>query len=196
MMKFKIGIPLILLLLPLILPAQVKQEQEYRIDRKDFPRNALELLEPHLEGARRIRFYLERDGERKSYEAKFKKGKLRYSVEFLDDGELEDVEFIIGSRDIPNDSWAAIEAHLQTHYPRYRIKKIQQQHPWEEGNDPKGTLHQAFQNLILPGIRYELVFSAKMDGSFKIFEALYDATGTLIEIRRSLPLNYDHVLYP
>ena len=183
-----------LLLLPLLVLAQIKQEQEIRIDREMFPSRSLELLESHLEGVRKLRFYQEIENSEKSYEAKFKKGKLHYSVEFHEDGDLEDVEFIIKKRDIPNDSWEAIESHLDLNYPRNRIIKIQQHHPVVDG-DPQKTLHQAFQNLILPHIRYEVIFSAKMDGTFQIYEVTFNAKGVLIQIRRSLPPKYNHVLY-
>jgi len=183
-----------LLLLSLSLPAQIKQEQEIRIDREMFPDRSLELLEGHLQGVRKLRFYQEIENGEMSYEAKFKKGRLHYSVEFQKNGELEDVEFIIKKRDIPNDSWEAIQGHLDLHYPRNRIIKIQQHHPLVEG-DPQKTLHQAFQNLILPSIRYEVVFSAKTDGGFQIHEIMFDAHGELILMRRSLPPNYNHVLY-
>lgn len=194
MKKFKIVLGA--LLLPLSLLSQVKQEQELRIKREQFPLNALELLEDYMEDARRIRFYLEVENGEKGYEAKFKKGKLLYSVEFFENGELEDVEFIIGTRDMPNDSWEAIREHLEAEYPGYRIIKIQQQHLALEGEDPKKTMHQAFQNLILPYINYEIVFSAKVDGAFQTHEATYGLEGNLIEIRKYLPPNYDHVLYP
>jgi len=193
-MKFNI-IPL-LLLLPLSLLAQVKQEQELRIKKEQFPESALELLEEYLEDARRIRFYLEVENAEKGYEAKFKRGKLHYSVEFFENGELEDVEFIIKPRDIPNDSWKAIQDQLGSDYPGFRIIKIQQQHPASEGVDPKTIMHQAFQNLLLPYINYEIVFSAKVDGAFRTHEATFDFEGNLIEIRMYLPPNYDHVLYP
>ena len=183
-----------LLLLPLALLAQVKQEKEIRIDRERFPDRALELLEGHLQGVRKLRFYQEIENNEKRYEAKFKKGKLHYSVEFDGNGDLEDVEFIIKKRDIPNQSWEAIQDHLDANYPRNRIIKIQQHHPVVDG-DPQKTLQQAFQNLILPTIRYEVVFSAKMDGAFQIYEGKFLANGELALMRRSLPPNYNHVLY-
>ncbi len=194
MKKFRL-LPL-LLLLPLFIISQVKQEQEQRIKKEQFPDKALELLEEYLEDARRIRFYIEMENGEKGYEAKFKKGKLHYSVEFFENGELEDVEFIIATKDIPNDSWNAIEEHLGSKFPGYRIIKIQQQHQAKEGIDPKTIMHQAFQNLILPHINYEIVFSAKVYGVFHNHEATFDLEGKLLEIRRYLPPNYDHVLYP
>ncbi|KAB5485094.1 MULTISPECIES: PepSY-like domain-containing protein [Flagellimonas] len=193
-MKYKI-FAIALLFMPFFGMSQEKHEQEFRIKKSQFPDAALEQIEQYLGDAKRIRFYQELDSTKKSYEAKFKKGRLHYSVEFNETGKLEDVEFIIKERDIPEDSWNAILEHLQENYPKFRIKKIQQQYPLAD-REPKKTLHEAFQNLILPYINYELVFSAKKDKGFQTYEALFNSEGTLINIRKSSPLSYDHVLYP
>jgi len=185
---------LLSLLLPFSVLAQVKEEQESRIAREQFPTPSLELLEGHLEKVRRLRFYEEIENAEKSYEAKFRKGRLHYSVAFDTAGNLQDVEFIISHRDIPNASWEAIKDHLDQNFPKYRIIKIQQHHP-VIGGDQEKALREAFQNLILPHIQYEVVFSAKMEGDFQFHEARFDAQGSPIEIRRYLPLNYNHVLY-
>ncbi|RUA16746.1 MAG: hypothetical protein DSY83_05230 [Flavobacteriia bacterium] len=193
-MKYKI-FAIALLFMPFFGMSQEKHEQEFRIKKSQFPDAALEQIEQYLGDAKRIRFYQELDSTKKSYEAKFKKGRLHYSVEFNETGKLEDVEFIIKERDIPEDSWNAILEHLQENYPKFRIKKIQQQYPLAD-RESKKTLHEAFQNLILPYINYELVFSAKKDKGFQTYEALFNSEGTLINIRKSSPLSYDHVLYP
>jgi hypothetical protein len=57
------------------------------------------------------------------------------------------------------------------------------------------TLYNAFQNLILPDVNYELIFSAKEKNGFQEYEALFNADGNLIAIRKSFPPSYDHVLY-
>ena len=110
-----------------ITSAQNKDEQESRIDKADFPNSAYLLIEGYLKDAKRVRFYQETDSTKKSYEAKFKKGRLRYSVEFDEQGTLEDVEFKIKVRDIPNDTWGAIQSYLDKNHYKHRVKKIQQQ---------------------------------------------------------------------
>src|SRR5690606_22558297 len=194
MKKFRL-LPL-LLLLPLFIISQVKQEKEQRIKKEQFPDKALELLEEYLEDARRIRFYIEMENGEKGYEAKFKKGKLHYSVEFFENGELEDVEIIIATKDIPNDSWNAIEEHLGSKFPGYRIINIPPHHPAKEGIDPHTIMHQALQNLILPHINNDIVCSAKVYRVFHNHEPTFDLEGKSLEIRRYLPPIYDHVLYP
>ncbi|MBW8242261.1 hypothetical protein K1F50_05575 [Muricauda oceani] len=175
--------------------AQDKYEQESRIDKEEFPSRSFSLIEDYLKNARRVRFYKETDSTKLSYEAKFKKDRLRYSVEFDKNGALEDVEFIIKERDIPNDTWNAIVSHLKKNHAKYRIKKIQQQHPVKNGQSEEKTLHNAFQNLILPEVNYELVFSAKEKRDYQEYEALFDSEGQPIRVRKSFPPSYDHVLY-
>ncbi|SDQ08589.1 hypothetical protein [Flagellimonas zhangzhouensis] len=175
--------------------AQNKYEKETRIDKADFPENAYSLLETHLENARRIRFYKEIDSTKQSFEVKFKKRKLHYSVEFDPQGTLEDVEFEIDVVDIPEDNWMTIENYLKSNHNKYRVKKIQQQHPTLTDENPKETLRKAFQNLILPEINYEIIFSAKTEKGFQAYEALFNSVGKLITLRKSYPPNYDHILY-
>lgn len=173
---------------------QSKYEQEYRITQELFPQKAYALLSEYLDRAKRIRFYKEIDSTKESYEAKFKKGRLRYSVEFDIDGTLEDVEFIIKKDDVPEETWHNILSYLDTHFPKFRLRKIQQQHPLVH-QDPKKTLHDAFQNLILPHVNYELVFSAKKEKRFQTYEALFNSEGKLVKLQKSFPPSYDHIQY-
>lgn len=174
--------------------AQNKYEREYRIKKSQFPEKALELISTKLENARRVRFYKETDSTKVSYEAKFKKDRLHYSVEFDEDGVLEDVEILIKSIDIPDDSYSLMTKYLEKKFNRYRIRRMQQQYP--VGADPiETTLRNAFQNLMLPTIKYELIVSGKGDSGYEQFEILFNANGAFEKIRKSLPPNYDHVLY-
>lgn len=188
----------VLLLLVLgtgILLGQNKYEREYRIRKSQFPERALNYISEKLEDARRIRFYKETDSAKTSYEAKFKKDRLWYSVEFSEQGVLEDIEILIKPIDIPEDSFAKINAYLAGYFLKYRIRRLQQQYPMTNEEPPETTLKNAFQNLMLPSINYELIVSGKKEKVFEQFEILFDAQGDFVSIRKSLPPNYDHVLY-
>ncbi|WP_298793395.1 hypothetical protein [uncultured Allomuricauda sp.] len=194
MIKFKFFLAVIFVLVGFISSAQNKYERESRISKSEFPIRALETLTPYIEDAKKIKFYHEVDSVKQSFETKFKKGRLRYSVEFNTKGELEDVEFLIGENDIPNESWSKIEDYLNTNFQKVRVKKIQQQYP--VGNsDYSVILKEAFQNLILDYINFELVFSAKNSKGFQTYEALFNSTGTLVKLRQSFSPKYDHLLY-
>lgn len=175
--------------------AQSKYERESRIDKNEFPSKSYLLIQEYLKDAKRVRFYQETDSTKKSFEVKFKKGRLHYSVEFDKNGSLEDVEFKIKERDIPNDTWATITYYLDENHTKPRVKKIQQQYAKQDGQPTEKTLHNAFQNLILPEVKYELVFSAKESDGFQEYEALFGSEGQLIRLRKSFPSSYDHVLY-
>jgi len=175
--------------------AQNKYEREYRIRKVQFPEKALGYIENKLVGAKRIRFYKETDSAKVSYEAKFKKNRLWYSIEFDKMGALEDIEILIKSIDIPNETFKTINNYLSDHFTTFRIRKIQQQYPVTNQETAEETVKNAFQNLMLPYINYELIISGKKESDFNQYEVLFDATGNFKSLRKSLPPNYDHVLY-
>lgn len=175
--------------------AQYKYEREYRIRKVQFPEKALGYIQEKLTEAKRIRFYKETDSTKISYEAKFKKDRLWYSIEFDEQGGLEDIEIIIKPLDIPDEALGRIQEYLSQNFKKYRIRKIQQQYPFSEGEEPETTIKNAFQNLMLPSINYELIVAGKKEKNFEQFEALFDAEGSFRSMRKSLPPNYDHVLY-
>jgi len=193
--KFTAILCFLLLFFGLFSSAQNKYEREYRIRKIQFPKKALGYIEEKLTNARRIRFYKETDSLKISYEAKFKKDRLWYSIEFNQEGDLEDIEILIGAVDIPDEAFNSLKTYLSQYFKKYRIRKIQQQYPFTEGESPEVTIKNAFQNLMLPSINYELIVTGKKEKNFEQFEVLFDAEGNFKSIRKSLPPNYDHVLY-
>lgn len=175
--------------------AQVKNEREFRIKKSQFPEKAQLFIQKELTTAKKIRFYKEIDGAKKSYEAKFKKDRLFYSIEFDENGLLEDIEIIIKKIDIPEDSYFAITSYLDKEFKKYKIRKIQQQYSVKAFGAEKNTMKMAFQNLLDPKINYELIISGKKEKEFLDFEIQFAADGSFIQLRKSLPANYDHVLY-
>lgn len=174
--------------------AQYKYEREYRIRKSQFPTNALEFIEEKVTDAKRIKFYKETDSAKVSFEAKLKKDRLWYSIEFSEEGILEDIEILIKTTDIPNETLSKIEAYLNSHFNKYRIKRLQQQYP-ARTDALETTLRNAFQNLILPTNNYEIMVAGKKDEGYMDYEILFDADGNFKTQRTSLPPNYDHVLY-
>jgi len=191
MMKFNLAV--IGFLFVVTLQAQIKYERENRIKKSQFPDAGLTLINGKLKNAKRLKFYKEIDSITKSYEAKFKKNRLWYSIEFDQDGKLEDIEITIKATDIPNESYDAVQLYLSDNFKSYKIKKIQQQYV-ADGDENK-TLNDAFQNLLLPSLNYEIMVTGKKENNYEDFEILFDAIGTFKRIRKSLPPNYDHVLY-
>jgi len=194
MMKSKLNIVFVLFLTFTLGFAQTKQEREFRIDKEDFPTQSLKVLLPYIKEVKKVRHYKETDGQKISYEAKFKKDKLRYSVEFDSLGNLEDVEFIIKKNDIPSGSFINLQNYLKNKHKKVKVKKIQQQY-LAVGTEPKKVLKEAFQNLLLPSIRYEIVISSKEEKGYQYYEVTFDHQGNHLSSRKFSDSNYDHVLY-
>ncbi len=177
-----------------ICQAQYKYEREFRILKSQFPAKAIVTIDENLTDFKRIKFYKETDSTKISFEAKLKKDKLWYSIEFDENGVLEDIEILIKITDIPNDTYARIEDYLNKNFTKYRIKRLQQQYP-SKNESLEATFKSAFQNLILPTNNYEIVIVGKKDKGYLDYEIQFDAEGNFRKIRTSLPPNYDHVLY-
>ncbi|QBA65128.1 hypothetical protein EQY75_11675 [Muriicola soli] len=175
--------------------AQAKYEREFRIKKSEFPQKALELVNQRIKDARKIRYYKEIDSVTITFESKFKKDKLHYSVNFNSKGELEDIEIQISKVDIPSDVWSSIAEHLNGDCKKFKIRRLQQQYPLKNGLSAEKIINDAFQNLILPYINYELIVVCKRDSGREEFEYLFNAQGDFVSKRKSLPANYDHILY-
>lgn len=175
--------------------AQNKHEREHRIRKIQFPEKALEYITKKLDDAKRTRFYREIDSSTISYKAKFKKDRLWYNIEFDKTGAIENVEIAVKPIDIPDEALAVMNSYLSNNFTKYKIRKIQQQYRVSEMNTVEETVKNAFQNLMLPTINYELIIKGKKDKRSEQHEALFDSEGNFKSIRRSLPPNYDHVLY-
>jgi len=174
--------------------AQYKYEREFRIRKSQFPAVAISTIENNVIAAKRLKFYKETDSLKVSFKAKLKKDRLWYSIGFDKDGTLQDIEILIKSTDIPNDTYSMMESYLNNNFLKYRIKKIKQQ--YSSNNDSlEKTFKNAFQNLILPSNNYKIVIVGKKEEGYIDYEIQFDAEGNFKKIRTSLPSNYDHILY-
>ena len=71
--------------------------------------------------ARRIRYYREYNGENFSYEIKLKRQNIHYSIEFSQEGELQDIEVLINKSELPS---VVLEA-VKNHFQRIKLTRIQ-----------------------------------------------------------------------
>lgn len=175
--------------------AQEKYEREFRIRKAQFPESAYTAVKGYLNKTRRIRFYKEIDSSEQRFEIKFKKDRLHYSIEFDKNAKLEDVEIRVKEIDLPNASYSAIVSFLEATFEKHRIRKIQQQYPRDAFSSDTETLKKAFQNLLLPQLKYELIILGKKEAGYNEYQVLFDSEGNFIRLRKALPANYDHVLY-
>ena len=180
------------LLLPLISLAQTKVEVERRVDATDVPAAAREWVRATYESPHRLRWLYEESSDGRSYEAKLKHNGRWHSVEFGEDGVLQDIEIIVRSRELPRAVRQPIRAYLDSAYTRHRIKKIQRQL-----SGPPNVLRQAVHNEKADGVteRYEIEFYGKDEREKILWEGLFDDAGRLLEKRRIVLRPTDNLTY-
>ncbi len=194
-MKYKNSILIFLLFLNLTSFAQHELEREHRILESQFPNKALLFVKENAVSVKRLRYYKEIDSTQKTYSAKFKKDRLYYRMDFNEKGDLKYSGFIVKEIDIPEDSYSNIQLYLTHHIEKSKIKKIQQLYTINDNENPRKTLKNTFQNLLLPSILYKLTVVGKNGKKRQEYEITFDAEGAFKQMSMSLPSNYDHVLY-
>lgn len=171
-----------------------KIERERRISEEEMPEKALRLLNAEKpEKARRIKFYLETDGEKASYEAKFKYRGHRYSVEFDTLGQLQDIEVELKNRDLPEHIFREITIYLTNDSEKHKIEKIQAQFVTSESAARNFQRSLNFESNKPQN--YEVIVVLKKDDQFHKFEMLFDDSGKFIRKREITRNNYDYIIY-
>lgn len=185
--------PLFALVLAEPLVAQnTKQEVEKSISRDEMPVNALTLINQFWNEQKKVDFYREFDGEKISYEAKLKWEGYQYSIEFDEQGLLEDVEQLIEFDQLPDALQNTITVKLEQQYSKFRINHVQRQF-LPEGDDVKfldQLFNENFQDLT---IRYELEVDGQSKSEFGSFELLFDQNGQQIRKRKIVRRSLDNI---
>ena len=176
--------------------AQTKNEQEIRIEKEDFPKKALNLLEHLPENIKRIKYYKETDQDKTSFEAKLKLKRKKYSIEFDETGNLEDIEITVKSKNIDRVVLKTIETFFKSEYKKYGLLKIQNQYKKQASIDAISTLQKAIENSQEFEINLEIIAQVQTKNSKKqVMEFTFNHLGSLLESRIVEPSSYEHVLY-
>ena len=172
--------------------AQDKTEVEKRVNDSEVPSPAQQWIKEYYGNKLNISWYEEMTSGKHSYEAKFKwKGKW-HSVEFDDNGVLEDIEINIKPQKMPSTVMDQIDAYFQAQYSRYKIMKIQEQ--WTgRSEELKKAIHRKEAYDIT--VRYEIEYYGKSDDQEEVWEGLFDAQGEFIQKRRIVLRPTDNLLY-
>lgn len=179
---------------PIVLMAQEnKTERETRIKKSDTPLEILNVLEPYLKESTRIKYYKEIDGDHRSFEVKFKWKSKRYSIEFLEDVRLEDIEVTIPFETIDQGSKEQILLKLQT-YDRYKVRKTQKQYSSDQSSAAE-TISKAMRGNNEITIRYEIVLDTKSKGVWSTTEMTFDQSGQFLFEKQVIKRSEDHILY-
>ena len=175
--------------------SQVNYEREFRIRKGQFPETCYKTVEPYLNEVKKLRFYQEVDSSMVRYRIKFKKDRLYYQVAFDEKEQLENIEVLITSVDIPEPSWLEMNKHLEKTFIKYKVRKIQQRYARKSFATTDENFRNAYQNLIIPEVRYALFIRANEEEGKGDYQSLYNHLGEFLDLKKSLPPNYDHVLY-
>ncbi len=172
--------------------AQEKFEKESRMKEQDVPSKALQFIDS-LQIKSNVKWYFEEGLEHNSIEAKFKRDKKKYSIEFDTLGTIEDVEIEIKEKAFSPKLNAAMQAQLQKNCLKHKIVKIQIQY----SGTHSALLKQLNSEGIISGItiNYELIVQCKSTDGVDLFEYKFNDTGELISKARIIFKNSSHLEY-
>ncbi len=172
--------------------AQAKLEKETRVKKEKVPERALNWLSESLENLPNLHWYLEKTSGKPSYEAKFKKSGRRYSIEFSEDGSIEDIEYIAKWKDLPKDVMNTIDSYFQNEYDKVKTHKIQVQYTGADSILSKALRKDDILSLTR---RYEIEYYGKQKREKVFWEGLFDEHGGLIEKREIIQRPVDNLNY-
>lgn len=174
------------------LKAQHKYEREYRIKSEIIPQSAQAFIDS-IGSDSRIKWYKEISLDAVSIEAKFKHNKKKFSVEFDTLGVLQDVEFIIESREIPPIVYKQIEQKLDSLYEKWKFRKIQTHYSGSD-SDIISSIHKN-EPASEVKVYFEIVLKGKNPGNTQEYEITFNAQGEMQHIQMIVQDEADHLEY-
>lgn len=172
--------------------AQQKYEREVRIRTEDVHPNALQFIKTIAINTT-IKWYRETGLNTSSIEAKTKYKGQRYSIEFSENGTLEDIEVEIKARDVKKNILNSLKKTIENTYGDFKLEKIQLQYT---GNPE--LLKTVFGTGAVSDavtIKYEVVISSKQSGTFKRFELLFNEALELEKTTQIITKNNINIEY-
>lgn len=171
---------------------QKKYEKEVRIEESEVPANALEFVNS-MKISSKIKWYKEHGLKDTSFEAKTKYRGERLSIEFSDDGTFEDLEIQKSMEVVESEAYEEIREYFESELSKYSIKKIQFQYVGDEDDVLEFFLEGELEDDVK--LNYEIVISTKVDGSFTMFEFLFDDEGEFIRKSKIIQKMSDNIEY-
>ncbi|MCA0131049.1 hypothetical protein [Winogradskyella alexanderae] len=175
--------------------SQTKNEKEERIKKEAFPKIALLSLDALPQSCNRFKFYRETDGDKKSYEVKFKYNRKLYSVEFNSEGILEDVEVKIKPKSIPLGIHTNIKTYLKGNFDKYKLIKVQEQYIYSGESFGNEYLKTILLNTKATPPNFEIIAEVKQNKKRTIKEFTFNSKGEFLSARILNRTSYEHVLY-
>lgn len=194
-MKFKLLIRVLFLCCYSFCVSQTKNEQEKRVKVNEFPELVQEYFKSLPNKLKHLKFYKETDGEKHSFEAKFKLNKLHYSVEFDTFGKLEDIEIVIKEKHIPKPILKTILKYFETNFQKVRFIKIQKQYVNNSKKTDQQFINSVFDSPIGKNTHFEIIAEIKTNGERFLKEFTFKNTGEFEKSRPVSSSSYEHALY-
>lgn len=178
----KISLSIVVSFLMLSLQAQVKNETEKRIKKKEVPSEVMNWFKDAYENTKRVKWFYQTDGDKKVYEAKLLHQGKKHSVEILPNGEAVNIEILIDFDSIDPEVKELIENYLTSNYSKFKIKKTQRQYIGSSDDLEDFIDEDELDDDLV--INYEIEFYGKNDKENELWEGLFSAEGKLIERRK------------
>ena len=140
-----------------------------------------------------IKWYYEENQLGNSVEAKFKKDKKKYSVEFDTEGQIQDVEIKTNWESLPLKVQNQLNHDLDSCFSKYHINKIQVQYSGDKSILTKIIQNGNVQEPITT--QYELIVSGRNEGEHKQCEVTLDENGNVISVVQIIHKNSDNLEY-
>jgi len=195
-MKLKLlFLTFLLLLVSQLILGQTKNEVEQRFKRGELPKITQNIVDILPDNCKRIKFYKETDGDKKSFEIKFKYKKQYYSIEFSEDGQLEDIEVVIKFKDIKAYTKKQIGNYFKQSYTKHKFIKIQRQYIYNYEIDASQFVINVLSKNTKTTTNFEIIAEVKSKKQRHLEEFIFNNDGLFLNSRILNPESYEHVLY-
>lgn len=179
-MKLMFSLVISLLMLPL--QAQVKNEIEKSIKKRDVPTVVMEWFKDSYEKNRKVKWYFQTDGEKEVYEAKLTHQNKKHSIEILPTGEAVNIEISIDFDEIEVNAKQQMETYFTSNYTKFKVKRVQIQYTGSNDDLEDFIDEDELSDDLV--VNYEIEFYGKNDVENELWEGLFDAKGILTERRK------------
>ncbi|MCE6992501.1 hypothetical protein [Dyadobacter sp. CY323] len=172
--------------------AQKKYEREYSIKPNAVPENAISFVSSVFKKAK-IHWYREEGLTGKSIEAKLKSSGKRYSIEFDESGNIQDVEVLSRVDQMNSAGRAKLKENLGKKFSGYKIVKTQLH--WN--GSEKALKESLLKDKAVAGIvvRYELIVKGSQGKKEHYFEVLSENDGEVVSLKEIVQRNTDNLIY-
>jgi hypothetical protein len=175
--------------------SQTKTEKEERIPASEFPKSARNYFNIISQDVAYLKYYRETDGDKKSFEVKFKYKKEHYSVEFDTLGKLKDIEIVIKQKHIPKTTTTEISKYFKDNFKKTKIIKIQKQYVNTTDKTDQQFIHKILKTPYNKHTHFEIIAEIKTPEKHELRAFNFSRYGKFESFRTITSSSYEHALY-